>query len=57
MGGCTFVLKGETKTEVRRKVSKCLKDARHHGLYEDRRSPITFNEAEGKFVSLLRIHT
>ena len=57
MGGTTFVLKGETKTEVRRQIGKHLKDARHHGLYEDRRSPIVFDDTERKFVSVLRVHT
>jgi len=57
MGGCTFVLKGETSAEVKRKINEKLREARRSGLYEDRRSPIKRSSKDEKFFAVLRVHT
>ena len=56
MGACTFVITGETKAEVRRKLNERLTEAKHHGLYEDRRSDVTFNPKEQQYTAVLRVH-
>ena len=57
MGACTFVITGENEAEVRRKLKARLTEAKHHGLYEDRRSDVIFNPKEQQYVAVLRVHT
>ena len=57
MGACTFVIKGETKVEVRRKLEARLTEAKYRGLYEDRRTDVIFNTKEQLYVAVLRVHT
>lgn len=57
MGACTFVIKGETKAEVKRKLNERLAEAKHQGLYEDRRSDVIFNPKEQQYTAVLRVHT
>lgn len=57
MAGCTFVLKGDTETEVKRKISATLKEAEFNRLHEDRRSDISFDPEEKQFFAVLRIHS
>ena len=57
MGGCTFVLKGDSEAEVKRKISETLKEAKFNRLYEDRRSEILYDPREKQFSAVLRVHT
>jgi len=57
MGGCTFVLQGETPAEVKRKLKDKLREARHEGLCLDRRSRVRRDPKDEKFFAVLRVHT
>ena len=57
MGGCTLVLKGETKEEVEREITAKLQEALVMGLYEDRRSEIIYDPQEKLFRAVLKVHS
>jgi len=57
MGACTFAVKGDTKKEVKRQIKARLKEAEHHGLYEDRRSEVEYDPGTKQYVAVLRVHT
>jgi len=57
MGGCTFVLDGDTPAEVKRKLNAKLLEVQREGLFEDRKSRIRFDPKKKKHYQVLRVHT
>ena len=57
MGGCTFVITGETPEEVRRKFEEKLKEAREAGLCKDKVSCIRKDPKDENYFQVLRVHS
>lgn len=57
MGGATFLLEGDTRSDVERAVREKLREAEFLYLYEDGRTEPVRDSRTGKFQVILRVHS
>ena len=56
MGGAYIAIEGDTKNEVKRKITETKKRGEASWMYERACSPITFSQAKEKYVAVLWLH-